>query len=660
MPPIVNLGILAHVDAGKTSLTERLLHLAGVVDQPGRVDDGSTRTDSLALERRRGITIKSAVVSFALAGVTVNLIDTPGHPDFIAEVERVLGVLDGAVLVVSAVEGVQAQTRILHRTLARLRIPTLIMVNKVDRRGARPAAVLAEIAEKLTPAVVPVAAVDGPGTRAAAVTPREPGDPADRGDPASPAAAGDHSDLAVLAEHDDALLAAYVEGRPVPSAERRAALRDQTRCARVHPVFFGSAITGAGVEHLATGIAELLPAAPRGGPQKGTVFKVERGPAGERVAYVRMLAGAVRVRDRVLGDVVTGLDVFADGALERRPVVQAGEIAQLRGLTRVRIGDAVGVADRPEPHFAPPSLESVVTPCRTGDRAALFTALTELAEQDPLIDLRREGADIAVSLYGEVQKEVIAATLAEEYGIAVTFRPTTPVCIERVTGVGEAEALIGVAPNAFLATVGLRVEPGESAFRLEVELGSMPSAFFTAVREAVTSTLRHGRYGWPVTGCVVTMTRSGYWPRQSHAHATFDKSMSSTGRDFRHLTPLVLVSALRQAGTAVCEPVHAFRLEIPADTLDAVLPALARADGVAHEQVVRGALAELTGTVPATRVHGLRRLLPGLTRGEAVLESRFDHHRPVRGPAPTRPRPSIDPWRRKEYLLQVDRRVGTR
>jgi len=176
VPPIVNLGILAHVDAGKTSLTERLLHLAGVVDQPGRVDDGSTRTDSLALERRRGITIKSAVVSFALAGVTVNLIDTPGHPDFIAEVERVLGVLDGAVLVVSAVEGVQAQTRILHRTLARLRIPTLIMVNKVDRRGARPVAVLAEIAEKLTPAVVPVAAVDGPGTRAATVTPREPGD----------------------------------------------------------------------------------------------------------------------------------------------------------------------------------------------------------------------------------------------------------------------------------------------------------------------------------------------------------------------------------------------------------------------------------------------------------------------------------------------------
>ncbi|WP_309239483.1 GTP-binding protein [Actinomadura sp. J1-007] len=133
----LNLGILAHVDAGKTSLTERLLHAAGVLDAVGSVDAGSTLTDSLELERRRGITIKSAVASFTANGVAVNLIDTPGHPDFIAEVERALGVLDGAVLVLSAVEGVQPQTRVLMRTLRRLRVPTLLFVNKIDRRGAR-------------------------------------------------------------------------------------------------------------------------------------------------------------------------------------------------------------------------------------------------------------------------------------------------------------------------------------------------------------------------------------------------------------------------------------------------------------------------------------------------------------------------------------------
>ncbi|HZC28897.1 MAG TPA: GTP-binding protein, partial [Gaiellaceae bacterium] len=155
---MLNLGILAHVDAGKTSLTERLLHAAGVIDAIGSVDRGDTQTDTLALERRRGITIRSAVVSFTVDDVAVNLIDTPGHPDFIAEVERVLGVLDGAVLVVSAVEGVQAQTRILMRALQRLRVPTLIFVNKIDRAGAGGERVLRAIAAKLSPAVVALGA----------------------------------------------------------------------------------------------------------------------------------------------------------------------------------------------------------------------------------------------------------------------------------------------------------------------------------------------------------------------------------------------------------------------------------------------------------------------------------------------------------------------
>src|SRR4051794_30414549 len=211
---MLNLGILAHVDAGKTSLTERLLHAAGVIDEIGSVDDGSTQTDSLALERQRGITIKSAVVSFAIGGVTVNLIDTPGHPDFIAEVERVLGVLDGAVLVVSAVGGVQAQTRVLMRTLRRLRIPTLVFVNKIDRRGARDEEVLRAMARRLTPAVVPMGTATGLGTRQARFVPG-----------LGPAA------LDVLAEHDDDLLSAYVEGT-VCADRLRATLADRTRQAR--------------------------------------------------------------------------------------------------------------------------------------------------------------------------------------------------------------------------------------------------------------------------------------------------------------------------------------------------------------------------------------------------------------------------------------------
>src|SRR3954449_7103358 len=244
----LNLGILAHVDAGKTSLTERLLHAAGVIDELGSVDDGNTQTDSLALERQRGITIKAAVVSFPIRDVTVNLIDTPGHPDFIAAVERVLSVLDGAVLVISAVEGVQAQTRVLMRALQRLHIPTLIFVNKIDRRGAQPERLLESIAEKLTPAIIAMGSAGELGSRSAVYVPYGPDD-----------AEFTARLVELLADHDDALLAAYVNGATTISYRRlRSVLAAQTKQARVHPVFFGSAITGAGIDALIAGVKELL------------------------------------------------------------------------------------------------------------------------------------------------------------------------------------------------------------------------------------------------------------------------------------------------------------------------------------------------------------------------------------------------------------------
>jgi len=654
---LLNLGILAHVDAGKTSLTERLLHSAGVIDEIGSVDAGSTRTDTLALERQRGITIKSAVVSFPLDDVTVNLIDTPGHPDFIAEVERVLGVLDGAVLVVSAVEGVQAQTRVLMRTLRRLRIPTLLFVNKIDRRGAAYEEVLRAAADRLSAAVVPMGTATGLGTPAARFTPGT-----------VPAA------LDVLADHDDDLLAAHLDGT-VPDGLLYAALAEQTRQGLVHPAYAGSAITGAGVDALVDGVRRLLPAADGDpeGPVSGTVFKVERGPAGEKVAYARLFTGTLRVRDRIpFGEEgregrVTAVQVFDHGTDIRRDAVTAGRIARLWGLTEVRIGDWLGVRRKAEGHlFAPPTLETVVEPVRPADRRALHLALTQLAEQDPLIGLRHDEVrrETSVSLYGEVQKEVVQATLADEYGLDVTFRETTPLCVERPVGTGAAVEFNKKDGNPFLATVGLRVDPAPAGagtgFRLEVELGSMPYAFFKAVEDTVRETLGQGLHGWQVTDCAVTMTHAGYSPRQSHAHQGFDKSMSSTGADFRGLTPLVLTEALRRAGTRVHEPMHRFRLEAPADTLGALLPVLSALRAVPRTTETRGARCVLDGAVPAARVHALEQRLPALTRGEGELESAFDHYAPVdRGaPVPERPRTDHNPLNRKEYLLNVTRRTG--
>jgi ribosomal protection tetracycline resistance protein len=619
----LNLGIVAHVDAGKTTLTERLLYTAGVIGEVGSVDKGTTQTDYLPLEQQRGITIRSAVVSFELGDLTVNLIDTPGHPDFIAEVERVLSVLDGAVLVVSGVEGVQPQTRVLMRALRRLRIPTLIFVNKLDRVGADFDRVLHDIAARLTPAVV---AVDGDGL------------------------------LDVLAGNDETLLAEYVEDEASVSVERlRLALGEQSRRALVHPVFAGSAITGAGVEPLMVALGELLPAeaGDPDAPVSATVFKIERGAAGEKIAYVRMFSGTVRIRDVVCsgrGDEakVTDVNVFAQGESVRRSAVSGREIAQLWGLRDVQVGDSIGVPPprAPQREFPPPTLESVVVPRHHDDAQRLRVALEQLAEQDPLINVRQgEGNELTVSLYGEVQKEVIEATLVNDFALDVAFEETTPIYVERPVATGEAVEVLHAESNPFFATIGLRIEPAPAESGIEFRLGVVQArdaplyvygtldSFSEHMDEYVRDALREGLRGWKVTDCVVTMTRCMYSVADGPPSR---RGPTSTAADFRKLTPLVLRQALESAGTVVCEPIVRVSLEVPTPSLGAVMPALIRLGGTVETPSADGELSTLDAVLPVGRADELQRQLAGLTGGEGVLESTFAGHQPVSGDHPTR------------------------
>lgn len=668
----LNLGILAHVDAGKTTLTERLLYAAGAIDRVGSVDAGTTQTDTLALERERGITIRSAVASFAIGDLAVNLIDTPGHPDFIAEVERVLSVLDGAVLVVSAVEGVQPQTPLLMRALQRLRVPTLIFVNKIDRSGADDRRVLEAIARRLTPAIVPMGRAQRLGSRDASATSADADD------------AVFHDLLTgLLAERDDALLAAYVEsdgGRRIPYRRLRRLLAEQTRRAQVHPVFAGSAITGAGVEELMAGIAELLPPAPGDpdAPVTGRVFKIERAASGERVAYARLFSGTLCVRDRVRygrdrEGRVTGLGVFAPGRAVRGASAGPGQIAKVSGLTEVRVGDVIGdlPASGADRHFAPPTLESIVDPRHAADRGRLRAALAELAEQDPLINVRQDDArgEIGVSLYGEVQREVIAETLARDYGVEVDFRSTTTIHVERPIGAGEALEVLRAAThsnvtgkssphsdNPFLATLGLRVEPariGSSVeLRLEVDVRLVPLYIYKTVeifvdhmRRYVGEALREGLFGWRVTDVTVTIVDCGY------------RAPGTTAGDFHRLTPLVLAQALERAGSQVCEPMATVRLELPTDALSPVLALLGRLGARVQTPRSDGELSAVEAHLAAALVDDVRRALPGVTGGEGVLETTFASYQPVTGASPMRPRTTPNPLNREEYVLRLARRT---
>jgi ribosomal protection tetracycline resistance protein len=600
----LNLGILAHVDAGKTTLTERLLYDAGVIAAPGSVDRGTTQTDTLALERERGITIKSAVVSFPIDGVTVNLIDTPGHPDFIAEVERVLGVLDGVVLVVSAVEGVQAQTLVLLRALQRLRIPTVFFVNKTDRAGADVDRVLGELRIRLGAKPVPVWALD----------------------------------VEQVAEHDDRVLAAYLDGEAVDPV---AALAELTRNGVVQPVLHGSALTGEGVDELRAAIVRFLPmsSGDSEAPLDAAVFKIDRGPKGEKVAWMRVFAGIVRMRDRIGEAKVTQLEVFDHGGPVRRRAAAAGEIAKVWGLHNVRIGDRIGGAEAiSRQQFAPPTLEAVVEPVDPQAGNSLRLALEQLAEQDPLIGLRQTGSELSVSIYGDVQKEVLEATLARDYDLDVAFLETRPICVERPVGVGEAGELLNAPTNPFNAQLGLRIEPAPDGSGVAFDLGGIPhdriplyaykrrEEFEGTMTGYVRDSLRVGLHGWEVVDCAVTLVDCWYSLADGPPSRRGPLSMPS---DFRGLTSHVLAHALAAAGTVVCEPVLRIRIDVPAASLGAVMAAARRLDATLEQPTSRDDTATLEGELPAVRLSGLQRALPGLTRGEGVVESSFAGYRPA-------------------------------
>jgi len=650
--PSLNLGVVAHVDAGKTSLTERLLFEAGVLAEPGSVDAGTTLTDSMELERRRGITIRAAVTSFAVGDLTVNLLDTPGHPDFIAEVERSLAVLDAAVLVLSSVEGVQPQTVVIWRALRRIGVPTVVFLNKVDRSGADVAGTIAQVRRRLTAQVVVLATATGEGRRDARVA-------ALQLDAASVVEA--------VADVDDEVLDAWLADRPVGPRRVRRALREGVRRDALTPVLCGSAVTGAGVPELRRALADVVPrAAEPGGPPAGTVFAVDRDERGRR-AWVRLWSGELQVRDRVAfagprPERITEIAVSEPGGVRLRPTVGAGQIAAVRG-TSARIGDSVGCPPPRRTHrFAPATVHAVVEPVDPARRTALFAGLTELAEEDPLIDLRLDdgAGEALISLRGEVQKEVIGALLEERFGVRARFSQSATTCIERVVGTGAAVERVSQDGNPYLAGIGLRLEAAPIgsgvAFSPGIERGRLPAAFVAATQEGVVSALYQGVRGWEVTDCRVTMTASQYWPRQSKPHQGFDKSISSVAADFRNLAPVVVAAALRQAGTRVCRPVDRFELELPEPAQGPVTALLGRLGGLILDVGARGGFVRLTGDLPSEQVPAVSAALPDLTGGEGVLVTRFDHYAPVVGDRPpARRRRGPDPGDRTAWFRDVPR-----
>lgn len=654
---IINIGILAHVDAGKTSLAERILYDTNVIDELGRVDQGNTQMDAMELERKRGITIKASVVSFELHGLKVNLIDTPGHADFIAEVERSLSVLDGVILVVSAVEGVQAQTKILFSVLKKMGLPTILFVNKIDRLGAQSDNTALEwIREKLTPNAFPLCQVEHAGDKKASVV-------ESRFDwTANPDFMERCIELA--AAHDERVLEAYVNGEAVTEEQVKAAFGKQVRQANIYPVYFGSAMTGVGVSGLLAGVAQWFPVNEyaEGEPLSGVVFKLEKEPSGEKIAYVRLFSGSLSMREQVKLQRKNGegefeartckikkLHALMNGKAVPASKVTAGDLGKVWGLEDVRIGDVVGERSHLIKHFsfAVPRMETRIETAEPSKDHLLYKALIGLSEEDPLIQVMKDDVhqELYIRIFGEVQKEVIEEALKEQYDLEVRFSETRTVCLEKPAGTGQALEIIAEGDNPFYATVGFKVEPGLPgsgvAYALEVELGSLPLAFHKAIEETVHQTLKQGLSGWEVTDIVVTLTHTGYF------------SPVSAAGDFRKLVPLVLMEALAQAGTHVYEPIQAFELTVPAAMMSKAIYKLSAIQAVVHETAMHNGICLVTGNISVAATESFKRSLHAFTQGEGFMLVEPAGFVRMHGDVLTRARTDYNPLNRNEYLLHI-------
>ncbi|MGW3557226.1 elongation factor G [Streptomyces sp. NPDC000963] len=658
-----NLGILAHVDAGKTTVTERVLYLTGAVHKRGEVHDGTTVTDFDPQERDRGITIFAAAVSCDWAGHRINLIDTPGHVDFSDEVERSLRVLDGAVAVFDAVAGVEPQSETVWRQADRHGVPRLAFVNKLDRAGADLDAAVESIRDRLgavpLPVQLPVGREDG-FTGVVDLLRMRAYVWADGADAYADQAVPDHLlDEArrrrrrleeAVAELHTGAFEEFLAREELAEESLRDALRDLTLAGEAVVVLCGSAYRNRGIEPLLDAVVAYLPAPSDMPPVRGGVpadpeapftalaFKVNATATG-RMTYVRVYAGTIGKGDTVL-DAVGGrteriariLRVQADRATEVE-AARAGDIVAVVGPKSVRAGATLCDPAAPlvlePPTTAEPVVSVAVEARRSTDAGRLATALARLSEEDPSLVVRSdpETGQTVLSGLGELHLEVAVEKLRRDRGLEVTVgRPQVAyreTVAKGVTGLLYRHVKQDGGAGQF-AHVVIDLEPLEGdeefVFTSTVTGGRVPQEYVRAVEAGCRDTLLEGPLGGhPVTGVRVTLTDGATHPKDSSEMA------------FRTAGRFALREALRASAMTLLEPVAEVTVTVPAESVGAVLGDLAARRGRVNDQTARGGTAVVAATVPLAELFGYASRLRGRTQGRGTFTTRPAGYEPARG-----------------------------
>lgn len=652
---IRNIGIFAHVDAGKTTTTEQILFHSGRIRSLGSVDAGTSQTDFLEVERSRGISVRAAATRFTWQGVTINLVDTPGHVDFLSEVERSLRVMDGAVLILSAVEGVQAQTEVIWHALRERNIPTLIYVNKLDRIGADPIGTIQQIKRLLSNQAAPVQAPLGiEDSFSGGVSLLVSG------------IAESETEEAQLylqqleetvAEQDESLLVQYLDSGTLPKAELNQLLPALTQRGELFPILFGASNRGIGIEPLMQAMITLLPPPQivSDGPVSGVVFRIERDAAMGRIAYVRLYSGVIRNRDSVRNETqqieekITQIRKIDGQKAEDVGLLAAGDIAAVCGWTQARIGDIIGSAEfvPGETRMAVPLLTVQVRWSNEAEYPAVVAALHELADEDPLLDLQwlQEQRELHLKVMGPIQIEVLTHVLNNRYGLKAEF--DQPSVIYKETPAQSGEGFIAYTmPKPCWAILRFHIEPGERGsgitFSSVVRSERLLDRYQNEVARSVPEALQQGLFGWEVTDIKVTLIEGEHhvW----HTHPL----------DFAVATPMGIMDGLSRIGVKLLEPMLSFRLSAPEETGGKLMNELILMRGEFDTPVVRQERMEIEGIIPVATSLEFPARFGSLTKGRGALATFFAGYRECPPDVKAeRVRRGVNPLDQSKYILAV-------
>lgn len=642
MGDIINIGIVAHADAGKTTLTEQLLFEAGELRTLGSVDSRNTQTDWLDIERQRGISVKASSTRLFWKDCQINLIDTPGHVDFAGEVQRSLSMLDAAVLVVSAAEGIQGQTEVLWDALDRLEIPALLFINKLDRVGAEPQELLEELAARFSSDLVVMESWENARDRCCRVFPLEPED--------SPL--GDRlTELAV--DSDPEAQEYFLNDEPIPAQTLLRVLRERIAARRAFAAYLGAAALGVGVKELLDGIL-LLPKAPRqeNAPLSGLVYKVEHDKAMGKAAHVRLFSGAISNRDLVP---IRGREQVEKVTQIRRVLghrtvdmgrLAAGDIGALYGLSNIRIGDVIGSeALSREVSIAAPLLKAQVLPRQPEQLTDMVAALRELTEEDPLLDMEwePEERELYIKITGMIQLEVIAAFMKDRFGMEAGFASPSVIYKETPSkpGVGIEEY---TWPKPCWACIEFAIEPMERGygFKFESAVGDrmILSRYQAHIAQTLPDALKQGLYGWEVTDLKITLTGGSH--HLIHTHPL----------DFFTATPMALMNGLENTGSTLLEPMVTMRFSADEQYAGSLIRDVIAMRGSFDSPVINKGSLTMEARVPVATSLNYPVDFGSLTGGKGVLSSRFSGYEPCPLElGKTAKRRGLDPRDRAKWIL---------